>query len=680
MSSSQQLLLGEGAGGAAPVYIEDVFSTWLYTGTDATLAIPNGIDLSTKGGLVWIKNRTTNSSFGGNHQLVDTVRGLGTTSGGSMISTNNTDASSGTNGYNASTQGFSSFDTTGFTVKSSGGEVYSGACNTSGVSYTSWTFREQPKFFDIVTWTGNGSNPRTIAHNLGSVPGCVIVKETNASASWAVWHRSLGDGYRIVLNSTNGRTNISADDWFGSSDSTFTSTNFSVGNNLNTSGRTLVAYLFAHDAGGFGASGTDNVISCGTFTIGGSDSATVTLGYEPQWLLFKRRNSNSNWQLVDSMRGMTDNGSNQTDAALYPNTSAVEELRGYANPTATGFVYHADGTGVSGDPYIYIAIRRGPMKVPTSGTEVFSAVATSGTGTNNRVITGLGFSPDLILNCTRGSSALDRYTQDRLRGLTQTIYTNTSGAEQTGQGIYAVGTLNMSGFTLGTSSGVGFNSASDTYVFECFKRAPSFFDEVCYTGTAPTAQNLTHNLGVAPEFIIIKRRDAGGSWFTGSMFTSTTVTRAVLNSNSDQDLNNLYSGQSIWGGQPTSSVFSVGTGSGANASGGTYVAYLFATCAGVSKVGSYTGTGTTLQVNCGFTAGARFVLIKRVNTTGDWYVWDSARGIVSGNDPYLLLNSTAAEVTNTDYVDTYSAGFEITSTAPAAINANGGTYIFLAIA
>jgi hypothetical protein len=53
---------------------------------------------------------------------------------------------------------------------------------------------------------------------------------------------------------------------------------------------------------------------------------------------------------------------------------------------------------------------------------------------------------------------------------------------------------------------------------------------------------------------------------------------------------------------------------------------------------------------------------------------------VAGNDPYLLLNSTAAEVTNTDYVDTYSAGFEITSTAPADINANGGTYIFLAIA
>jgi hypothetical protein len=131
----------------------------------------------------------------------------------------------------------------------------------------------------------------------------------------------------------------------------------------------------------------------------------------------------------------------------------------------------------------------------------------------------------------------------------------------------------------------------------------------------------------------------------------------------------------------TSSTFdATQTFIGLSESGINYITYLFASCSGVSKVGSYTGTGTTLQVNCGFTGGARFVLIKRTDSTGDWYVWDSARGIVAGNDPYLLLNSTAAEVTNTDYVDTYSAGFEISSTAPAAINANGGTYIFLAIA
>jgi hypothetical protein len=100
----------------------------------------------------------------------------------------------------------------------------------------------------------------------------------------------------------------------------------------------------------------------------------------------------------------------------------------------------------------------------------------------------------------------------------------------------------------------------------------------------------------------------------------------------------------------------------------------------VSKVGSYTGSGTTKDIDCGFTNGARFVLIKRTDSTGDWYLWDTARGIVSGNDPFLLLNSTVAEVTNTDYIDPLSSGFQISSTAPAAINASGGSFIYLAIA
>jgi hypothetical protein len=117
-----------------------------------------------------------------------------------------------------------------------------------------------------------------------------------------------------------------------------------------------------------------------------------------------------------------------------------------------------------------------------------------------------------------------------------------------------------------------------------------------------------------------------------------------------------------------------------NQSDGPFACYLFATLAGVSKVGSYTGTGANLNVDCGFSAGARFVLITRVDATGDWYVYDSVRGIVSGNDPYVLANNSAAEVTNTDYIDPLSSGFTVTSSAPAALNASGGSYIFLAIA
>ena len=73
-------------------------------------------------------------------------------------------------------------------------------------------------------------------------------------------------------------------------------------------------------------------------------------------------------------------------------------------------------------------------------------------------------------------------------------------------------------------------------------------------------------------------------------------------------------------------------------------------------------------------------MIKRRDGSGDFYIWDSLRGIVSGNDPYFILSSDAAAVTNTDYIDPLNAGFTVTSSAPAELNANGGTYLFLAIA
>jgi len=185
---------------------------------------------------------------------------------------------------------------------------------------------------------------------------------------------------------------------------------------------------------------------------------------------------------------------------------------------------------------------------------------------------------------------------------------------------------------------------------------------------------VSHNLGVAPELMIIKNRSAAAGWI---IYHSTPGATKYLLLPTDSSIN---TGSTVFNDTaPTTTVFTVGTASGTNTSLNTYIAYLFATCPGVSKVGSYTGTGTTLSVDCGFTAGARFVLIKRTDSTGDWYVWDTARGIIAANDPYLLLNSTAAEVTNTDHIDPLSSGFQISSTAPAAINASGGSFVFLAI-
>jgi hypothetical protein len=108
----------------------------------------------------------------------------------------------------------------------------------------------------------------------------------------------------------------------------------------------------------------------------------------------------------------------------------------------------------------------------------------------------------------------------------------------------------------------------------------------------------------------------------------------------------------------------------------TYVAYLFASLPGVSNIGSYTGNGTSVSVTTGFQP--RFILVKRTDSTGNWIVGDSARGLVAGDDPFLLLNTTAAETTNQDWVDVSATGFTVNETAANA-NVNTGTYIYLAI-
>ena len=663
-------------GGGVPVvpaYIEEVFGTYLYTGNDTVQTITNGIDLSTKGGAVFIKSRNLTSPT----VVYDTNRGIN-----KALCTNLTNAENvGTLGTN---QDLNSFNTNGFAVNlftNAGGGF---GINNSAHNLASWTFRKQPKFFDVVTYTGNGATTRTINHSLGSVAGCIMIKATSTTGDWWVTHRNNGtDAVYGSLNLTD------AMNPYGDPMTKFcTSTEFYprlMDSSLNANGVTFVAYLFAHDAGGFGLTGTDNVISCGSYTGNGLIAGpVVTLGYEAQWVLVKRTDTTGNWQLQDNMRSLSQTS---TDI-LFPNLSNAATTGAYPSvvPTATGFYIGDNGTGynASGGTYIYIAIRRGPMKVPTSGTSVFNSITRTGTGTA-ATITGVGFAPDLVLGADRtGANTGDdcRYFWvDKLRGRSQYLNTAVTAAEagpsSATQDVTAFG---MDGISVGTTANAYFNVIADPLIHHYFKRAPSFFDEVCYTGNQ-IQRTITHNLSVAPELIIIKSRSASSAvmdWQCHSVFTSTTFKRNLLNTT---DAATTATFPSYLYAPPTASGFEITDGAALNQSAKNYVAYLFATCAGVSKVGSYTGTATTKQIDCGFTSGARFVLIKRTDSTGNWYVWDSARGIVSGNDPYLLLNAYApAENTSTDYVDTYSAGFEISSTAPSAINASGGTFIFLAIA
>jgi hypothetical protein len=320
------------------------------------------------------------------------------------------------------------------------------------------------------------------------------------------------------------------------------------------------------------------------------------------------------------------------------------------------------------------------MRAPESGTEVFGGLTHTGTGVG-RSLTDLGFSPDLLLSRPRSGIALGYGVYDRLRGFlgsNQILQTYNNGAEfSDATGLNAsITKIEQGVISLGQDSFYGHtNFNTRPYITHAFRRAPNVFDVVAYTGNSTAGRTVSHNLTVAPEMMWVKRRDNTDIWV---VYNETVGNTGFLRLN---DTNVVTTNTVAWNDtSPTATDFTLGTYAAVNTSGSNYIAYLFATLAGVSKVGSYTGNGSSQTINCGFTTGARFILIKRTDSTGDWYVWDTARGIVAGNDPHLSLNTTAVEVTTDDSIDPASSGFIVNQVAATNVNVSSASYIFYAIA
>ena len=629
-------LLGMGGGGtgvalggaAGPkTYVDDVFSTFLHVGNNTARSINNGIDVSGEGGLVWLKCRT---SGGTDYSLSDTARGNGQTL-----------KSNSSNGQFLVTDRISGFNSSGFTLGTGN------PTNQSGRLYVSWTFRKQKGFFDVVTYTGN-STARTIAHNLGSVPGMIIIKRTDSAENWVVYHRSVGNGQRMYLNANGSSTATGS--W---NNTTPTATHFSLGTTglVNYNNGTFVAYIFAHDEASFGTDGDESIVKCGTYA-GNGGTQNINLGFEPQWLLVKSSTAGYDWAILDNMRGIR---TGLDDQLLQPNGDNEEYTQSVLDLTSTGFITTSNANvNANGHTYVYMAIRR-PNKPPELATNVFAMDV--GSASSNTPTYDSGFIVDFAFKSNEFST--------RLAGGKdlQTYNSNQEGNN---------GNLAFDS-NLGWGKAYGSNSLS--YMF---RRAPGFMDVVTYTGKSNTAGlNVNHNLGVVPELVFFKRRDGSKDWFG---YSSVTGTGKILYLNTSLA---AVSNSSFIATTPTSTELTVNSYSDIFNQDSTYVAYLFATLPGISKVGSYTGTGNAINVPCGFTNGARFILIKRTDgsgNVGDWYYWDTYRGIGSGNDSYRRFNVDAGDVTNTDYVDPLTSGFTVTASAPAALNASGGTYLFLAIA
>ena len=324
----------------------------------------------------------------------------------------------------------------------------------------------------------------------------------------------------------------------------------------------------------------------------------------------------------------------------------------------------------------------------TQATNYFSPVLYTGTG-SSQSITGLNFQPDLVWTKSR-SNAYNNTLVDAVRGVSKALVSDLTAAEDNSPGSY-VTAFNSGGFSVGT--GTGSNGSGATYVAWNWKAngagstntagsitstvsasATSGFSVVTYTGTGANA-TVGHGLGVAPKFIITKKRSSTSNWAANDPSRSNPWSGALLLNTTDA----FVSSSAVWNDTaPTTTVFSIGTADATNVSSATYVAYCFAPIAGYSAIGFYTGNGSTdgAFVYCGFRPAC--IIFKVSDGAASWLIHDIKRNTNNVVDKKLFPNLSDAEAT-ADVADFLSNGFKLRGTN-TQFNGNGYNYIFAAFA
>ena len=295
----------------------------------------------------------------------------------------------------------------------------------------------------------------------------------------------------------------------------------------------------------------------------------------------------------------------------------------------------------------------------------------TGDGSSSHAITGVGFQPNLVWMKQRDSGSQEHVLMDDVRGVQRKIESNTSDAELLTTGYLS--SFDSDGFTLGSSGVV--NDSGGSYVAWCFKEDPEVFDIVGYTGTG-LAHTEAHNMSVAPEMILVKSRDSVNNWhcYHSQLNAGTSPEDYYIRLNTS---GTEASATSLWDDTaPTSSVFTVGTSDESNKAGDDFISYLFASKAGVSKVGAYSGTGVSGNAITGLGFAPSFLLIKqRTGGTESWMMFDAARG----NSKSLEANLPDAEE-STFNVTLDTDGFTLNSTDGKVNQSGTNNYIYLALA
>ena len=603
----------------------------------------SGID-----GMTWYKKR----SGSGGHEISDTKRGIG-----KVVFTNSESA------QQTSNNSITSYTNTGVLVQ--------GDASQDAQNQMLWNFRLNEKFFDIQTWTGDGQASKTISHDLNSTPGFIMIKCTSdADTEWVIYHRQMPQNNTNINISNPQNTYITfdgytfcADDSGKFNDTAPTTTNFTVGTDdeVNKDGSTYVAYIWAHNDSGttgeegiFGEDGDEEVINCGSF-IGNGSSQSINLGWEPQWLLIRSAtnvggSSESEWFLFDSQRGVfTKSLNNVYDARISPSQSSSEYFNGnYVDFTATGFDVYSDArVNSNGNRMIYMAIRTPDgyvSKPPEAGTDALAIDA----GDSNSIIPcfNSNFNVDFAL-MREPASVSSWLTGARLTG-DQKLFINTNSAESDDSNLMWD---NNRGYF------IGMNSDRKAWMW----RRGQGFDVVCYKGDGSSDRQISHNLNAVPEMMWLKARDSGSyKWnvyHAGANGGSSPEDWYILFTNG---VPGTYT--PIWNDTaPTATNFTVGNYGEVNSSSSEYLMMLFSSVSGISKIGYYTGDGTSNGSNA-ITVGfqPRFLIIKEWDTSSstEWNLFDTTRGLGAG------VNTLSLDMASSNSQDDEGSGkIELSSTA-----------------
>jgi len=312
----------------------------------------------------------------------------------------------------------------------------------------------------------------------------------------------------------------------------------------------------------------------------------------------------------------------------------------------------------------------------------FQTTLYSGTG-SSQAVTNTGNSdlqPDWVWLKVRSNGTYGHVVFDSVRGVNKALFPNANNVEEDQSSDVSLSSFNSDGFTVGGYFN-NVNQSGQTFVsWQWKKTADAGFDIVTATGNA-TAKTISHSLSAIPHVMIAKEKSGSVNDWTIYHHKNTAAPETdslILNeTNATADQNTHWNDTA-----PTSSVFTVGTGSVVNRNSSTYVYYLFSEKQGYSKFGSYKGNGNAdgTFVYTGFKPA--FFLGKRTNSSGEWFLLDNKRNnSFNPQDRILETNSNSADISGSSYkYDFLSNGIKIRTTSQAYGNGSGDTFLYMAFA